>query len=339
MENRKKYIDIAKGIGIIMVVWAHTGAPLTEYVVQMHMPLFFLISGFLYSDRKNVKTYIWGKVKSLYIPFVFWNIIGLVFWSVYSHKFLVKQIVLVLLTLTKDGQLFGATWFLATLFQVTLIYRLTDYFLKGNKYKSYILLVLFSLAGIVGFVITLPLTLSRTLILSMFFAIGAFAKNKGISFSISKSKMITSISFTVLFFVIGYFNDAKMSANEYSNPVLFVIGATISSYALIYFSRCLEENKNIILSKLVAILSFIGRNSLDIVIWHFVAFRIVIVIQLILNGIELSLNNVFEYYPYYDNSNGWWIVYFIVGISIPLLICYLLRKTKVGKLMEHIHIL
>lgn len=48
MERNKKvlkrldYMDIAKGIGIIAVVWAHSNGPLSDYMYQFHMPLFFL---------------------------------------------------------------------------------------------------------------------------------------------------------------------------------------------------------------------------------------------------------------------------------------------------------
>lgn len=46
--GRQNWIDFAKGIGIILVVWAHTGGSFHEYIAQFHMPLFFFVSGFLY---------------------------------------------------------------------------------------------------------------------------------------------------------------------------------------------------------------------------------------------------------------------------------------------------
>lgn len=43
-ENRKRiaYIDLAKGMGIILVVWGHANGPLTQYINQFHMPFFSL---------------------------------------------------------------------------------------------------------------------------------------------------------------------------------------------------------------------------------------------------------------------------------------------------------
>lgn len=50
-NKRYAYIDIARGIGIILVVWGHTGGPMINYINQFHMPLFF----------------------TLYIPFIVFN--------------------------------------------------------------------------------------------------------------------------------------------------------------------------------------------------------------------------------------------------------------------------
>jgi fucose 4-O-acetylase-like acetyltransferase len=47
--TRHAHIDIAKGLGIIMVVTAHAGLPfLGQLFYCFHMPLFFVISGMLF---------------------------------------------------------------------------------------------------------------------------------------------------------------------------------------------------------------------------------------------------------------------------------------------------
>lgn len=56
-QNRYQYIDVIKGIGILLVVFQHClgGGTLGSFlpgvqkaVAGFHMPLFFFISGFLY---------------------------------------------------------------------------------------------------------------------------------------------------------------------------------------------------------------------------------------------------------------------------------------------------
>lgn len=67
MQKRIDWIDIAKGIGIISVILGHLRTPLyiSEMIFSFHMPLFFVISGYFYKERK-LKNFIFLKYKSLY---------------------------------------------------------------------------------------------------------------------------------------------------------------------------------------------------------------------------------------------------------------------------------
>ena len=58
MNKRDKVIDVAKGIGIILVILAHVlkgkNIFVLEVIYYFHMPLFFFISGLLsYYDKSN----------------------------------------------------------------------------------------------------------------------------------------------------------------------------------------------------------------------------------------------------------------------------------------------
>ena len=50
IQERKKYIDILKGIGIFYVILGHVTHTsfLFRYIYSFHMPLFFFISGMLF---------------------------------------------------------------------------------------------------------------------------------------------------------------------------------------------------------------------------------------------------------------------------------------------------
>lgn len=43
LKQRDKNIDIAKGLGIFLVVWGHTSAT-PEWISAFHMPLFFSLA-------------------------------------------------------------------------------------------------------------------------------------------------------------------------------------------------------------------------------------------------------------------------------------------------------
>jgi polysaccharide biosynthesis protein PslL len=56
MPQRIVHIDIAKGIGILLVVLAHNGlqayAPfLHQFIYAFHMPLFFFLSGMFFKPE------------------------------------------------------------------------------------------------------------------------------------------------------------------------------------------------------------------------------------------------------------------------------------------------
>lgn len=182
MPNEKMrilYLDIAKGLGILFVVWAHAKGPYSSYMYQFHMPLFFLISGYLYHSDKPFRRFLKDKVKALYIPFILWNGLAVIIKTVLAPGKLINNIKVglqVLLLLNKDGQFFGATWFLGALFMVSVLYKVLDVYIQECKYKHLFLWSCFTALAIIGFEMDLPFMLSRTLILGLFYAAGHFVK-------------------------------------------------------------------------------------------------------------------------------------------------------------------
>ena len=52
-SNRILWIDAAKGIGLLCVILGHLGVPyLSTLVYTFHMPLFFFLSGIVFSGSK-----------------------------------------------------------------------------------------------------------------------------------------------------------------------------------------------------------------------------------------------------------------------------------------------
>ncbi|MGN1134019.1 MAG: acyltransferase family protein [Oscillospiraceae bacterium] len=339
-KKRIEYLDIAKGLGIFLVVWAHAKAPFQDYIYQFHMPFFVLISGLLYNSKDSVKDYIIKKIKSLYIPFVAWNLLGFLVTAIqgsYQIGDFIKRCFEIILTLSKDGQFFGATWFLGSLFVISVLYKIIDTAVPKSEYKQLIMLGLFIVIGIIGFDINFRYMLSRTLILAMFFAVGVFIKdNKA---ELSKCSSFSMALICLMFFiVIGRYNSANMGGNEYKYPLLFVVGAFMMSYALLYFCRAMEKKSNVIIRKINKMFMYLGKRSMDILIWQFVFFRVGIIAQMLLNHEKITVANVLSYYPLYSEQNGWWIIYTVIGLVLPLLWGSLLRSGPWGRLFKKIHI-
>lgn len=80
-KKRLDYLDMAKGVGIILVVIAHstfTSEAVQAFITAFHMPLFFIVSGMLIShtgeENKGMKTIIKRKACSILIPYVTFSI-------------------------------------------------------------------------------------------------------------------------------------------------------------------------------------------------------------------------------------------------------------------------
>lgn len=74
MKQRFDHIDIAKGIGILMVIVGHCGSLpsiLSRFIFSVHMPLFFILSGYFYVPRPEIgeRLFIKKNAKNLLLPY------------------------------------------------------------------------------------------------------------------------------------------------------------------------------------------------------------------------------------------------------------------------------
>ena len=80
----KEWIDVLKGIGILSVVVGHVLD--CRYVFAFHMPLFFMISGYLFHVRQNVMQYMITISRRLLLPYLSFLITFNLFTFVVSGK-------------------------------------------------------------------------------------------------------------------------------------------------------------------------------------------------------------------------------------------------------------
>ena len=89
--KRIEYVDIAKGIGMLLVVWAHilVEGPINWFIYVFHMPLFFYISGMLFAPAKynTCITLIKKRFHTLLVPYVIYSIVTWIVWATYSILF------------------------------------------------------------------------------------------------------------------------------------------------------------------------------------------------------------------------------------------------------------
>lgn len=90
--KRLDYIDIAKGLGMLTIIWGHIVHEgwSNQFVYSFHIPLFFFLSGMVFNASKyqTVGELIKKRVKTLLIPYLIFSIITWLLWvgmRVVSH--------------------------------------------------------------------------------------------------------------------------------------------------------------------------------------------------------------------------------------------------------------
>lgn len=144
-NNRVTWIDMAKGYGIILVVLAHLDVGvLGQWIYTFHMPLFFLLSGYVFNDNYDFKTFLSKKVRAIVVPYIVFAIILIVFngffYKAYDGYLLIDYIKLVLEYVIQKRV--STLWFLACLFWLNILFYFTRRMLKNNKQLACCSLVL-----------------------------------------------------------------------------------------------------------------------------------------------------------------------------------------------------
>ena len=72
-KQRMNEIDVARGIAMLLVMWGHfvTNDLLVKPVYIFHVPLFFIISGYLFDGQKyTVRIFLKKKIRTMIIPYL-----------------------------------------------------------------------------------------------------------------------------------------------------------------------------------------------------------------------------------------------------------------------------
>ncbi|MFC0336301.1 Fucose 4-O-acetylase [Kushneria avicenniae] len=76
MVKKLEWINILKGLGIMMVVYGHmTTGFWRDFFFLFHMPLFFIIAGYLFRPNADLKAYLSRKSLHLLVPYGFFMLL------------------------------------------------------------------------------------------------------------------------------------------------------------------------------------------------------------------------------------------------------------------------
>ena len=324
-NKRDKSIDIAKGILIMLMVIGHSGCPsyLGSLIYSFHMPCFFVISGMLLSDKYFDKSFLFvrKRIKGLYKPFVKWSLIFLLFHNIFFklhlydvsftwHEFINK--IFHIITLTGSEQLLGGFWFLKELLYASIIGFFVISCTRKHHPKSTMLMVCLFL--ILAFIQSecpykIPTIGSKTYLATSYYILGYLLKTSHI-FDSKNYYLFLFVS--LVFLMIPYIYTGNMDTVGVGLLIYYPL-SLLGSLLTVTISKRLVMNVH-----LCNILCKIGQATLYILIFHFISFKIVSFL-LILVGSN-SLMHLSDF-PVLDTQSRYcWVLYSVVGITIPYLI-------------------
>ncbi|WP_431220860.1 acyltransferase family protein [Leifsonia xyli] len=128
---RSAGIDAVRVLGIGAVIFGHTfRGPLThEFLYAWHVPVFFFITGYLWTPGRTLRQEFMNRGRTLGLPYIGWFlVISLLLIADMARKGAVdpKIVLLPLLGGPNPGGTYGTFWFVSTLFFAALLYRIVE---------------------------------------------------------------------------------------------------------------------------------------------------------------------------------------------------------------------
>src|SRR6266498_5695695 len=217
LAKRVEYVDIAKGIGIVLVVMGHNDFALIspfahKLIYSFHMPMFFFMSGMFFKPDAPFWSFLQSRFNRVLKPFL--AILLLIYFASisFSKVSLVMATKRLLKAMYANGHYLDwvQLWFLPHLFTVSLFAYLFFKAVKSNQiYKvRWVILTVIYIAGIFSMNYFWPFDLS---ILGRSFTL------YGLPFSIDL------ILVSGYFFIFGFELNQKRNEQFFGSPwILFV---------------------------------------------------------------------------------------------------------------------
>lgn len=145
---RYNWIDWSKSIAIFLVIWGHVPMQSETHTIiySFHMPLFFLISGYLYNPKGTIKEELYKDLKTLLLPYLIYQFIFYPYWFVRElivpHQVINihNSIIQPLIQSLSSDPINGPTWFIYCLFMIKIysytIQKKTINILVDGRYQQ-----------------------------------------------------------------------------------------------------------------------------------------------------------------------------------------------------------
>lgn len=316
IKPRIGYLDIAKGILIVFMVYGHVflSGPLRQYIYSFHMPAFFCVSGILlhYSSSlsKSFFSVVKSKVLALLVPLAFFELFGILT-DILRFGFTLNLFGYAYNTLSLDLNN-GPCWFLWALFVDEILFI---GILKLTK-NNWTAMTCLAAAGMLILFCRRYIPLAESTVSGLFFmAVGYFAHQL-----FTEKQKIPFVLMTAFLSVVSCFLNNKIDEGvfTYGNSlILYAVSAVLGTALLM--QMCMRFQSGF--------LAYFGRNTLAILGTH----------NLLILPVRTYLNVSAD-----PNAAGFLLLgatlvfTYVLSLLLNRLVPVLIGKKKPQTVMEHI---
>ena len=322
---RLKVIDMVRGITILLVVVGHAGltpAVLNDMFRDFRLPLFFIVSGYLFSASKyfsNFGLLLRTKLLTLVLPYFTAGLVTYCLWLLLRMLASGQSpdvswytpLLALLYGNYSDGLLLNIPiWFLTCLFVTQIIFCLAMRYIHSFSWQLQLgIMLLLSLTGYgLGRIFFLPWNIDVALVAQLFVFIGYKLKQYQVLGRIRIFNLNTLI-LLFIFLAAAYFNSyVDMNNRVYGNLLLFYLAGIAGSLLAIKGTKLLSKSR-----LFTALLTYIGRESLVILIFHY--------------GVFILLLNFLERYVLHSYLG--WFPTTLIAVAGSLALNLLIKKLPV----------
>lgn len=270
-KKRIEWLDILRGIGIILMVFGHICYSGNSYrwIYSFHMAIFFFAAGFVYK-KKNVWEDILHRAYTILIPYFAYGLLTLIYWYFVERHF--KDIGISFMQ-GFTGLLKGQyetlqfnipLWFLPCFFITMVTYNIISNL--SNKKLGYTFITVLTIIYI--FVPFKPMLwgIDKIFKYILFVMLGEAASHLNITDKLNLS-VIKQVIVTIILFAASIFTSGRLTQTR----GIWFITATIGCMACIFLSM-LISNRHILKTSIQQI----GRAAMIILCLHGPVYRAII---------------------------------------------------------------
>ena len=183
---RERWIDETRGYALLLVVFGHMGISyFGQYFTSCHLPIFYFLSGYLFSTRDKFPLFVKKKMKRLLIPYFCFGAILL------TSSLVMGGVLSELLVKFAVQKRMYTIWFLTSLFFVNIIFYWITKLTRGKSWVIMAISLMMYISGVFYYKNggqPLFWNIDTVLVATIWFAAGFVLKNSCLPSRLSQMK-------------------------------------------------------------------------------------------------------------------------------------------------------